>query len=247
MNIKQQLTGKQLSRFSIGFTLMYAAIGCALHPHCGFSFLQLTTMCILAVIILILAYSFLLTNFASMLSTRCDYKPIAPSVSFDQQNVNTVDKADNKAQSVIDKYEENLNASIRQSVERRTRTIEAINEYVMDVTTGYLSKKGLATLLANIEKLANGLYDEYEAIRSDMENTLKSPDLRHLAWNIGERLNVPRRERAKFILASFPVILKDATIEYLERNLRDSVVSNIIIDVPDKGDYKFHYRQNEVS
>ena len=46
-------------------------------------------------------------------------------------------------------------------------------------------------------------YDEYETIHSDMGNMLKSPDLRHLAWNIGERLNVPRRERAKFILASF--------------------------------------------
>ena len=123
--------------------------------------------------------------------------------------------------------------------------MEAIYEYVTDVTTGYLSKDGLATLLANIEKLANGLYDEYKAIHSDMENTLKSPDLRHLAWNIGERLNVPRRERAKFIHASFPAILKDATIEYLERNLRDSVASNIIIDVPDNGDYKFHHKQNE--
>lgn len=182
-----------------------------------------------------------------MLSTRSDYKPIAPSVPFDQQNMNTVDNADNKAQSVIDKYEESLNASIQRNAEKRTRTIEAINEYVMDVTTGYLSKKGLTTLLANIEKLANGVYDEYEAIHSDMENTLKSPDLRHLAWNIGERLNVPRRERAKFILASFPVILKDATIEYLERNLRDSVASNITIDVPDKGNYKFHHKQNEVA
>ena len=247
MNIKQQLAGKQLSRFSIGFTLMYAAIGCALHPHCGFSFMQLSTMYVLTVIILILAYSVLFTNFASMLKTKYDYEHITPSVSFDQQNVNTMDNADNKAQSVIDKYKENLNASIQRNAERRTRTIEAINEYVMDVTTGYLSKKGLTTLLANIEKLANGVYDEYEAIHSDMGNTLKSPDLRHLAWNIGERLNVPRRERAKFILASFPVILKDATIEYLERNLRDSVASNIIIDVPDKGDYKFHHKQNEVA
>lgn len=247
MNIKQQLAGKQLSRFSIGFTLMYAAIGCALHPHCGFSFMQLSTMCVLTVIILILAYSVLFTNFASMLKTKYDYEHITPSVSFGQQSMNAIDNADNKAQSVIDKYEENLNASIQRNAERRTRTIEAINEYVMDVTTGYLSKKGLTTLLANIEKLANGVYNEYEAIHPDMENTLKSPDLRHLAWNIGERLNVPRRERAKFILASFPVILKDATIEYLERNLRDSVASNIIIDVPDKGDYKFHHKQNEVA
>lgn len=244
MNIKQQLTGKQLSRFSIGFTLMYAAIGCALHPHCGFSFMQLSTMCILTIIILILAYCFLFTNFASMLNTKQSYKHAVTSVSFGQQGMDAVDNDCNKINSVIDRYEQNLNASIRQNAERHTRTMEAIYEYVTDVTTGYLSKKGLNTLLANIEKLANGVYDEYETIHSDMENILKSPDLRHLAWNIGERLNVPRRERAKFILASFPVILKDATIEYLERNLRDSVASNIVIDVPNKGDYKFHHKRN---
>lgn len=244
MNIKQQITGKQLSRFSIGFTLVYAALGCALHQHCGFSFMQLSTMCVLATIILILAYSFLFTNFASMLSTKQDCKHTIQSVYFGKQIMNTIDNESNKINSIIDRYEQNLNASIRQNAERRAKTMEAINEYVTDVTAGYLSKNGLATLLVNIEKLANGVYGEYEVVHTDMENKLKSPDLRHLAWNIGERLNVPRRERAKFILASFPVTLKDATIEYLERNLRDSVASNIIIDVPDKGDYKFHHKQN---
>lgn len=178
-----------------------------------------------------------------MLNTN-GYKHTVTSISFDQQEMDAADNDNNKINSVMDRYEQNLNASIRQNAERRTRTMEAIYEYVTDVTTAYLSKKGLNTLLANIEKLANGIYDEYETIHSDMENILKSPDLRHLAWNIGERLNVPRRERAKFILASFPVILKDATIEYLERNLRDSVASNIVIDVPNKGDYKFHHKRN---
>ena len=34
-------------------------------------------------------------------------------------------------------------------------------------------------------------FGEYEPLRSDMEKKLKSPDLRHLSWNIGERLGIP--------------------------------------------------------
>ena len=72
---------------------------------------------------------------------------------------------------------------------------------------------------------------------------LKYSDLRHLSWNIGERLGIPHRERAVFIKASFPVELQNASIEYLEANLRDTVPSYIRIDVPDEGDYRFHYEE----
>ena len=105
---------------------------------------------------------------------------------------------------------------------------------------GYLSQKSLDTLLFNIECLAFGRTDEYKPLRSDMDKKLKSPDLRHLAWNIGERLGVSRRVRAEFILASFPKELEQATVNYLEANLRDTIPCHIKIDVPDKGNYRFH-------
>jgi hypothetical protein len=47
-------------------------------------------------------------------------------------------------------------------------------------------------------------------------------------------------KRAVFIKESFPYELENASIEYLRLNLRDQVASQIPIDVPEKGDYRFH-------
>ena len=82
--------------------------------------------------------------------------------------------------------------------------------------------------------------ESYKPIRSNIDNPLRSPGLRHLAWNVGERLGVPLAKRAVFIKESFPYELVNATLEYLKLNLRDNVPSQIPIDVPDKGDYRFH-------
>ena len=69
---------------------------------------------------------------------------------------------------------------------------------------------------------------------------LRSPELRHLAWNIGERLHLSLEERARFIKLSFPHELNNATVEYLQRNLRVAVPSHIPIDIPDEDDFRFH-------
>ena len=82
--------------------------------------------------------------------------------------------------------------------------------------------------------------ESYKPIRSNIDNPLRSPGLRHLAWNVGERLGVPLAKRAVFIKKSFPYELANATLEYLKLNLRDNVSSQIPIDIPDKGDYRFH-------
>ncbi len=145
--------------------------------------------------------------------------------------------------SCLNKYDDMLAEAQRKDARRRLDTLQAINEYIMQKMADRLSKKSIATLLANIEKMAYNRFNEYESLRSDMEKKLKSPDLRHLAWNIGERLGIPHRERAVFIKASFPVELQNASIEYLEANLRDTVPSYIRIDVPDEGDYRFHYEE----
>lgn len=71
--------------------------------------------------------------------------------------------------------------------------------------------------------------------------------MRHFAWNIGHRLNIPMRDRALFIKSVFPFELREATIEYLEKNLRDSVPSKIKIDVPKKGDYRFKCMMKEAA
>lgn len=152
-----------------------------------------------------------------------------------------------ESNTVSDRYEALLSESLRKEQKRRENTLRAVNEYVTLVTAGFLSKKSLTTLLDNISHMAAGCTEPYQPLSSDMEKKLKSPDLRHLAWNIGERLGVSRRERAKFIQASFPYELKNATLEYLELNLRDLVPAQIKIDVPDKGDYRFHYSAEDAA
>lgn len=149
--------------------------------------------------------------------------------------------------SCLDRYEALQTESLRREAARRKDILNCINEYVTDITAEYLSKKNLALLIENIGHLACGRVNEYKPVRSDMEKKLKSPDLRHLAWNVGERLGVSRHDRAVFIRASFPKELESATIPYLEANLRDSIPCHIKIDVPDKGDYRFHYKTNKAA
>ena len=102
--------------------------------------------------------------------------------------------------------------------------MDAIREYVTIKTAPYLSKEAIATLISNIEYMACDQPELYKPIRS----------------NVGERLRVPLAKRAVFIKESFPYELENASHEYLRLNLRDQVASQIPIDVPEKGDYRFH-------
>lgn len=143
-------------------------------------------------------------------------------------------------QPFLDNYDTLLEGFKKKEAERQVKIMDAIRKYVTIKTALYLSKEAIATLIANIEYMACGRYDLYKPIRSNIDKPLKSPGLRHLAWNIGERLGISLLQRAAFIKASFPHELTNATIEYLKLNLRDNVSSQIPIDVPDKGDYRFH-------
>ncbi|MCL3852904.1 hypothetical protein M1P97_16585 [Parabacteroides sp. GYB001] len=142
--------------------------------------------------------------------------------------------------SALDNYDAILENVKKKEAERQVKIMDAIREYVTIKTAPYLSQEAIATLIANIEYMACDHPDLYKPIRSNIDNPLRSPGLRHLAWNIGERLNVPLVKRAEFIKASFPQELVNATTEYLRLNLRDTVTSQIPIDVPDKGDFRFH-------
>ena len=134
-----------------------------------------------------------------------------------------------------------------QNTKRKLLIMEAVREYVTYTVAPYLKKEDVLILLENINCMAIGHTSSYKSIRSDLNNPLRSPDLRHLAWNIGERLGIPNRERAIFIKASFPFELRDATVEYLERNLRDVIPASIPIDRPAKGDYKFNSMKKTIA
>ena len=55
--------------------------------------------------------------------------------------------------SCLDRYEALQEEAARKEVERRKDILNTVNEYVTYITAGYLTKKSLATLLANIEKI----------------------------------------------------------------------------------------------
>ena len=156
-----------------------------------------------------------------------------------ESNSDIVD-SDCPKDSHLNKYDSILVELKKKEIERQAEIMDAIREYVTVKTAPYLSKEDIATLISNIESMAYDQPESYKPIRSNIDNPLRSPGLRHLAWNVGERLGIPLVKRAAFIKASFPHELTNATHEYLRLNLRDHVTSQIPIDVPDKGDYRFH-------
>ena len=141
----------------------------------------------------------------------------------------------------MDNYEVRVAEIERKKAERQADIKRVIHEYTTFVMTEFLSKEDLEILHENIEYFAHGQFDLYKPIRSKVDNSLRSIDLMHFVWNIGERLGISLIDRATFIHTIFPHELKDASIKYLAKNLRTCGVCKIALDIPKTGDYHFKY------
>ena len=139
----------------------------------------------------------------------------------------------------MDNYEVRIAEIERKKAERQADIKRVIHEYTTFVMTEFLSKEDLEILHENIEYFAHGQFDLYKPIRSKVDNSLRSIDLMHFVWNIGERLDISLIDRATFIHTIFPHELKDASIKYLAKNLRTCGVCKIALDIPKTGDYHF--------
>ena len=139
----------------------------------------------------------------------------------------------------MDNYEVRIAEIECKKAERQADIKRVIHEYTTFVMTEFLSKENLEILHENIEYFAHGRPDLYKPIRSVLDNPLRSIDLMHFVWNIGERLNISLIDRATFIHTIFPHELKDASIKYLAKNLRTCGVCKIALDIPKTGDYHF--------
>lgn len=246
MTNKTQIRTQRISFILALLVVTYATISTYLYIRHGINTMEVLTPVILGLAATILSCGLLQRSFYKWLTKN----PI--NFSFARQSpivleAATETKADcaNEIQtieqpSVLDNYDTMLENFKKKEAEKQVKIMDAIREYVTIKTAPYLSKEAIATLIANIEYMACDNHDLYKPIRSNINNPLRSPGLRHLAWNVGERLNVPLVKRAEFIKASFPHELVNATTEYLRLNLRDTVTSQIPIDVPDKGDFRFH-------
>ena len=139
----------------------------------------------------------------------------------------------------MDNYEVRIAEIERKKAERQADIKRVIHEYTTFVMTEFLSKEDLEILHENIEYFAHGQFDLYKPIRSKVDKSLRSIDLMHFVWNIGERLGISLIDRATFIHTIFPHELKDASIKYLSKNLRTCGVCKIALDIPNPGDYHF--------
>ena len=144
----------------------------------------------------------------------------------------------------MDNYEVRIAEIERKKAERQADIKRVIHEYTTFVMTEFLSKEDLEILHENIEYFAHGQFDLYKPIRSKVDNSLRSIDLMHFVWNIGERLGISLIDRATFIHTIFPHELKDASIKYLAKNLRTRGVCKIALDIPKTGNYHFKCMKN---
>lgn len=148
---------------------------------------------------------------------------IAPTQNAIQTSMD--DKAQEKREQYIKKQEYLLEAKH-----------QAIFEYTYSILSPFVSSDYIELLCQNIR-----LYDIPESVLSPIvtNGNLNSVDLRHYAWNIGERLGWSGQRRATFIKICFPKELANYEIETLRRTLRYDAKCQIELDFPESNDYHF--------
>lgn len=161
-----------------------------------------------------------------------------------EQVIDNADKSNGFLSNLSDAYEKCLKEHNEKIAERKKLIFEEITKYCFFILPPFLSKEDISILLENINYLITGRPDLYKRIRSNADNPLKTADIRHLGCNLRTRLDVSKRDITIFLKATFPYELRDASIETIERNLRDTVPSTIKIDIPDAGDYHFKTLNN---
>lgn len=240
--------------------IIFATVATIVYKNYQIDLMGYSTPFIIGTVVTILICAALQRMFCSLfvknyLSFGCKVSPkteaVVLGINTDKPDkLSQTDNADSavcivgQKSSYLEKYEVRMEELERAKKERRTAIVHTIHDYTTYIMAEFFTKKDLEMLHENIDALAYGQPELYKPIRSKPDNPIKSPALRHFAWNIGERLDIPLIDRAKFIKEIFPHELGSATIEYLSKNLRDSVTSKIKIDVPENGDYRFDCMRN---
>lgn len=131
----------------------------------------------------------------------------------------------------------------RQCEQEKAGLVNAIMDYVNYIMPPYVDEESLALLCGEIRLWAEDSTHRPAAIR--LTGKLTTVDLRHFAWNIGERLGKENgydgTARAVFIKAMFPDVFKDTEIESIKNFKLNPRACRIPIDEPEDGSYAFHY------
>lgn len=245
-----KITPQQTSFILSVSVILYWATDSYLYLSCHINLMEYSTPVILYITAMILACG-VLQRFFFRFITKNEL-----SLSFDKQvralpeQIKEIDPKCPKDKDInpenlvvkhdyMDNYEVRVAEIEREKAERQADIKRIIHEYTTFVMTEFLSKEDLEILHENIEYFAHGQSDLYKPIRSKVDNSLRSIDLMHFVWNIGERLGISLIDRATFIHTIFPHELKDASIKYLSKNLRTCGVCKIALDIPKTEDYHF--------
>ena len=145
--------------------------------------------------------------------------------------------------------EKDRNETIRelhqqQIIKRRQQVMECVIDYVELTMAPYMKSDELHTLCDNIKNW--DVSKEFALSPTITNGQLSTLDLRHLAWNIGERFKWNGEERATFIKRTFPYEFRDLEIKSIRRNLRQQGTCTIPLDIPEKGNYKFHISSEQL-
>lgn len=259
-----KITPQRTSFILSASVILYWATDSYLYLNCHIDLMEYSTPVILYITAMILACG-VLKHFFFRFITKNELnlsfgKQVKPLSIESTEQINPIElecpncKDINQPNSVVerivrhdymDNYEVRIAEIERKKAERQADVKRVIHEYITFVMTEFLSKENLEILHENIEYFAHGRPDLYKPIRSVLDNPLRSIDLMHFVWNIGERLSISLIDRATFIHTIFPHELKDASIKYLSKNLRTSGVCKIALDIPKTGDYHFKCMKND--
>lgn len=131
----------------------------------------------------------------------------------------------------------------RQCEQEKAGLVNAIMDYVNYIMPPYMDEESLASLCGEIRLWSEASTHKPAAIR--LKGKLTTVDLRHFAWNIGERLGKENgydgTARAVFIKAMFPDVFKDTEIESIKNFKLNPRACRIPIDEPENDSHAFHY------
>ena len=138
----------------------------------------------------------------------------------------------------VEEYEQIRERHQYELLQHEQIVLNVVKDYIFAVMAPYMSKPDIITLCSDIEAWLTSKDAQLSPVVTNGQ--LTTLDLRHLAWNIGERFKWTGEQRAVFIKNVFPHELRDSDISTIRRNLRQQGNCTIKIDKPESGGYLFH-------
>lgn len=152
-------------------------------------------------------------------------------VTGSKNDLMTEEPEKNKTEVIRERHQQQL-------IQRKRQIMTCVLDYVELTLAPYMKTSDLHVFCNNIKNWETS--KDIEPSPSITNGQLSTLDLRHLAWNIGERFKWNGEQRAIFIKRSFPNEFRDLEIKSIRQNLRQHGTCIIPIDIPDKGCFKFH-------